>query len=174
MTDLFKAFLTNGVMSKEICHSDAFALFQEGKMMRRIIATGALLLALGGCATSPLRVSEARLVPTSEMYAIKSLGTQEAGRLTIYRDDGFVGAGCDVVFYIDGQCAAKIGPGQKASFVLPAGEVNLGAGLAESGLCAGVAIKTVAANIKPRKEVIYRINWDTEGFDLGPYIEGGR
>ncbi|EUB75546.1 hypothetical protein PMI27_001722 [Pseudomonas sp. GM41(2012)] len=143
-------------------------------MMRGIIATGALLLALCGCATSPMRVSEARPVPASEMYAIKSQGTQDAGRLTIFRDDGFDGAGCDVVFYIDGQRAAKIGPGQKASFVLPAGKVNLGAGLAESGLCAGVAIKTVAANIRPRKEVIYRINWDTQGFNLDPYVEYGR
>ena len=143
-------------------------------MMRRIIATGALFLALGGCATSPMRVSGARPVPASWMYAIKSQGTQDPGRLTIFRDDGFVGAGCDVVFYIDGQRAAKIGPGQKASFVLPAGEVNLGAGLAESGLCAGVAIKTVVANIKPRKEVIYRINWDTQDFSLGPYVENGR
>jgi hypothetical protein len=143
-------------------------------MMRGIIATGALLLALGGCATSPMRVSEARPVPASEMYAIKSQGTQDPGRLTIFRDDGFDGAGCDVVFYIDGQRAAKIGPGQKASFVLPAGKVNLGAGLAESGLCAGVAIKTVAANIRPRKEVIYRINWDTQGFNLDPYVEYGR
>ncbi|WP_345789621.1 hypothetical protein [Pseudomonas mandelii] len=143
-------------------------------MMRRIIATGALLLALGGCATSPMRVSEARPVPASEMYAIKSQGTEDPGRLTIFRDDGFVGSGCDAVFYIDGQRAAKIGPGQKASFVLPAGEVSLGTGLAESGLCAGVAIKTVVANIKPRKEVIYQINWDTQDFSLGPYVEYGR
>lgn len=142
--------------------------------MRRIIATGALLLALGGCATSPISVSEARPVPADKMYALKDQGTKDPGRLTVLRDDGFDGAGCDVVFYIDGQRAAKIGPGQKASFVLPAGEVNLGTGLAESGLCAGVAIKTVAANIKRGKEVIYRINWDTQGFYLGPYVDYGR
>ena len=128
--------------------------------MRRITATGALFLALGGCATSPMRVSEARPVQASERYAIKSQGTQDPGRLTIFRDDGFVGSGCDAVF--------------QASFVLPAGEENLGTGLAESGLCSGVTIKTVAANIKPRKEVIYRINWDTQGFYLGPYFEFGR
>jgi hypothetical protein len=38
---------------------------------------------------------------------------------------------------------------------------NRVAGLAESGLCAGVAITTVAPNIKPGKEAIYRISWDT-------------
>jgi hypothetical protein len=121
-----------------------------------------------------MRVSEARPVPANQMYAFKSQDSKDPGRLTILRDDGFVGSGCDVVFYIDGQRAAKIGPGQKASFVLPAGEVNLGTGLAESGLCAGVAIKTVAANIKSGKEVIYRISWDTQDFYLGPYVEYGR
>lgn len=144
--------------------------------MRRIIATGALLLALGGCETLPMQVSEARPVPANEMFPIKSedaQDTEDSGRLTIFRDDGFVGAGCDAVLYIDGQRAAKIAPGQKASFVLPAGKVNLGTGLAESGLCAGAAIKTVAANIKPRKEVIYQINWDTQGFSLGPYVQEG-
>jgi hypothetical protein len=143
-------------------------------MMRRIIATAALLLALGGCETSPMLVSEARPVPANDMYAIKIEDAEDSGRLTIFRDDGFVGAGCDAVFYIDGQRAAKIGPGQKASFILPAGEVTLGTGLAESGLCAGAAIKTVAANIRPRKEVIYQINWDSQGFDLGPYVEERR
>ncbi|KJZ62826.1 hypothetical protein [Pseudomonas fluorescens] len=139
--------------------------------MQRIIAVGALLLALGGCATSPMSVSEARPVPADKMYALKDQGTKDSGRLTVFRDDVFVGAGCDAVLYIDGQRAAKIGPGQKASFILPAGEVNLGTGLAESGLCAGAAIKTVASNIKPGKEVIYRISWDTQGFYLGPYVE---
>lgn len=143
-------------------------------MMRRIIATAALLLTLGGCETSPMLVSEARPVPANDMYAIKIEDAEDSGRLTIFRDDGFVGAGCDAVFYIDGQRAAKIGPGQKASFILPPGEVNLGTGLAESGLCAGAAIKTVAANIRPRKEVIYQINWDSQGFDLGPYVEDRR
>lgn len=142
--------------------------------MQRIIAVGAFLLALGGCATSPLPVSEARPVPAGEMYGFIGQGTKDSGRLTIFRDDGFVGSGCDVVFYIDGQRAAKIGPGQKASFILPAGEVNLGIGLAESGLCAGAAIKTVASNIKPGKEVIYRISGDMQGYYLGPYVDYGR
>jgi len=141
--------------------------------MQRIIAVGVFLLALGGCATSPIPVSEARPVPADKMYALKDQGTKDSGRLTVVREDGFFGSGCDVVFYIDGQRAAKIGPGQKASFVLPAGEVNLGTGLAESGLCTGVAIKTVASNIKSGKEVIYRISWDTQGFYLGPYADNG-
>lgn len=119
-------------------------------------------------------VSEAKPVPVDELYGFNEAPSKESGSLTVFRDNGFVGSGCDIMLYIDGQRAAKIGPGQKASFNLPAGEVNLGTGLAESGLCAGAAIKTVAANIKPGREAIYRINGDMQGFYLGPYVDYGR
>jgi hypothetical protein len=142
--------------------------------MQRIIAAGLAALALGGCATSPLPVSEAKPVPADEVYGFKGTGTKDSGSLTVFRDEGFVGSGCDIMFYIDGQRAAKIGPGQKATFNLPAGEVNLGTGLVESWLCAGAAIKTIASNIKPGKEAIYRINGDMQGFYLGPYVDYGR
>lgn len=142
--------------------------------MHRIIAAGVLLLALGGCTTSPLPIADARPVPADHIYAFKGQGTNETGYLTVFRDDGFVGSGCDVVFYIDGQRAAKIGPGQRASFNLPAGEVNLGTGLAESGLCSGAAIKTIASSIKPGREVIYRITGDMQGYYLGPYVDYSR
>lgn len=142
--------------------------------MRRIIAAGLVALALSGCATSPMPVSEAKPVPSDEIYGFKSPASKDSGSLTVFRDDGFVGSGCDIILYIDGQRAAKIGPGQKVSFNLPAGDVNLGTGLAESGLCSGAAIKTVASNIKSGREAIYRINGDMQGFYLGPYVDYGR
>ncbi|WP_454838335.1 hypothetical protein [Pseudomonas mohnii] len=141
--------------------------------MQRIIAAGLITLALAGCATTPIPVSEAKPVSADEIYGFKGEGTKDSGKLTVFRDEGFVGSGCDVVFYIDGQRAAKIGPGQKATFNLPAGETNLGTGLAESGLCVGAAIKTVASNIKPGKEIIYRISGDMQGYYLGPYVDYG-
>lgn len=142
--------------------------------MQRIIAAGLVVLALSGCATAPMPVSEAKPVPSDEIYGFKSPASKDSGGLTVFRDDGFVGSGCDIMLYIDGQRAAKIGPGEKASFNLPTGAVNLGTGLAESGLCAGAAIKTVAADIKPGKDAIYRINGDMQGFYLGPYVDYGR
>ncbi|AKV06149.1 prophage PssSM-02 [Pseudomonas fluorescens NCIMB 11764] len=142
--------------------------------MQRIIAAGLVALALSGCATSPMPVSEAKPVPSDEIYGFKSPALKDSGSLTVFRDDGFVGSGCDIILYIDGQRAAKIGPGQKVSFNLPAGDVNLGTGLAESGLCSGAAIKTVASNIKSGKEAIYRINGDMQGFYLGPYVDYSR
>lgn len=142
--------------------------------MKRIIATGLITLAVGGCVSAPMPFSEAKPVPAEEVYGFSDAGAKESGSVTVFRDSGFVGSGCDVVFYIDGQRAAKIGPGQKATFKLPAGEVNLGTGLVESWLCAGAAIKTIAANVKTGKEAIYRINGDMQGFYLGPYVDYGR
>jgi hypothetical protein len=142
--------------------------------MQRIIAAVILGIALSGCATSPIPVSEAKPVPFDEIYGFQNKATPNSGRLTVFRDGGLVGSGCDVVLYIDGKRAAKIGPGQRASFNLPEGEVDLGTGLADSGLCSGAAIKTVASNIKPGKESIYRISGDMQGFYLGPYVDYGR
>lgn len=142
--------------------------------MQRIIAAALFAVALSGCATSPMQLSEAKVVPSDEVYGFKSNITQASGSLTVFRDDGFLGSGCDIMLYIDGQRAAKIGPGQKVTFNLPAGEVNLGTGLADSGLCSGAAIKTLSANIKQGKSSTYRINGDMQGFYLGPYVEYGR
>lgn len=142
--------------------------------MQRILAAGLAALVISGCASAPMPLSKAKPVPADEVYGFRGEGAKDSGSLTVFRDEGFVGSGCDVMLYIDGQRAAKIGPGEKASFNLPAGGVNLGTGLVESGLCAGAAIKTVAASIKPGKEAIYRINADMQGFYLGPYVDYGR
>jgi len=142
--------------------------------MRNILTVGLAVLALSGCATSPIPLSEAKPVPADEVYSFGASETKDSGKLTVFRDGGFVGSGCDIIFYIEGRRAAKIGPEQRVTFNLPAGEVTLGTGLAESGLCAGAAIKTIASNIKPGKEVIYRISGDMQGFYIGPYVDYGR
>jgi len=142
--------------------------------MYRIVSIGAALLAMAGCATSSIPLSEATPVPADEIYAFTGAGGSDTARLTVFRDTGFVGAGCDVVFYIDGQRVAKVGPGQKASFNVPSGELNLGTGLAESGLCAGAAIKTIPATLKAGATKTFRISGDMQGFYLGPYVDYGR
>jgi len=82
-----------------------------------------------------------------------------------------VGSGCDIVVYVDGRKAGKIGTSQRASFYLPAGNINLGAGLAGSGLCAGAAIRTISASVQANKESLYRISGDMSGFYIGPYVD---
>ena len=136
------------------------------------LIVGALAVALlAGCASSAIPVSQAEPVPSDELYAFQSKPPGESGKLTVVRDSGAVGSGCDIVVYVDGRKAAKIGTGQRASFYIPAGTTNLGAGLAGSGLCAGAAIRTISAGVHAGKESLYRISGDLSGFYIGPYVD---
>ncbi|MFJ2480671.1 hypothetical protein ACIOWE_10375 [Pseudomonas sp. NPDC087598] len=136
------------------------------------ILIGALAVALlAGCASTAISVRDAQPVPADEAYAFQSKPSGESGKITVVRDSGAVGSGCDIVVYVDGRKAAKIGTGQRATFYLPPGTPNLGAGLAGSGLCAGAAIRTISASVQPGKESLYRISGDMAGFYLGPYVD---
>lgn len=142
--------------------------------MRILIGAVAVML-LAGCSTSPMSARDADPVPSDELYAFQSKSANTSSRITVVRDGSFVGSGCDLVLYIEGRRAAKIGPGQRASFYVEPGAVNLGTGLAESGLCAGAAIRTISANLKPGVESQFRISGDMSGFFLAPYVDyGGR
>lgn len=138
--------------------------------MRVLIAAVAVVM-LAGCASSAISVRDAKPVPSDEVYAFQTKPVGESGKITVVRDSGAIGSGCDIVVYIDGRRAAKIGTGQRATFYLPPGSPNLGAGLAGSGLCAGAAIRTIAATVKPGKESLYRISGDMAGFYIGPYVD---
>lgn len=138
--------------------------------MRILIAAVAVVM-LAGCASSAISVRDAKPVPSDEVYAFQTKPVGESGKITVVRDSGAVGSGCDIVVYIDGRRAAKIGTGQRATFYLPPGSPNLGVGLAGSGLCAGAAIRTIAATVKPGKESLYRISGDMAGLYIGPYVD---
>nr|WP_296267719.1 hypothetical protein [Pseudomonas sp. UBA6562] len=137
----------------------------------RVLMASVWLVLLGGCASPPTSIQEADPVPADELYAFQSKLLGKSGKLSVVRDSGFVGSGCDVVVYIDGLRAAKVGPGQIASFYLAAGRPNLGVGLAETGLCTGMAVRTITADVQVNQEVFYRISGDMSGAHIGPYID---
>lgn len=114
---------------------------------------------------------DAKPVQADEVYVFQSKPSGESGKITVVRDSGAVGSGCDIVVYVDGRKAAKIGTCQRATFYLPPGSPNLGAGLAGSVLCAGVAIRTIAATVQQGKRSLFRISGDMAGFYIGPYVD---
>lgn len=88
--------------------------------MRILIAAVAVVM-LAGCASTAISVRDAKPVPADEVYAFQSKPGVDSGKITVVRDSGAVGSGCDIVVYVDGRKAAKIGTGQKATFTfLPA------------------------------------------------------
>lgn len=138
--------------------------------MRFLVVIVAVAM-LAGCASSAISVRDAKPVPSDEVYAFQTKPAGESGKVTVVRDSGAVGSGCDIVVYVDGRKAAKIGTGQRATFYLPPGSPSLGAGLAGSGLCAGAAIRSIAATVQTGKESLYRISGDMAGFYIGPYVD---
>lgn len=138
--------------------------------MRILIGMIGLAL-LAGCATQPTPIQQAEPVPVDELYAFQSAPNANSGSLIVVRDSGALGSGCDVVVYIDGKKSAKIGPGQRASFRLPPGQPNIGIGLAGSGLCGGMAVRSITGNVRSGEEAVYRISGDMNGVYIGPYLE---
>jgi len=137
--------------------------------MRILIGVVAVML-LAGCSSNPISVNEAVQAPSDEIYAFQSRPAGAYGTVTVVRDGGVNSSACDFVIYVDGKRAAKLGSGEKASFFVEPGSLNIGAGPG-SGLCAGPAIRTVAATAQANKEVIYRVSSDMTGLVLGPYVE---
>lgn len=138
--------------------------------MRVLIGAMGLAL-LTGCATSVTPLGQATPVPSDELFRYQAKLQEPSGTLTVVRDSGVRGSGCDVVLYIDGKKAAKVGPGQRASFYLPVGQPDVGIGLADSGLCAGMSVRSIAGNVRAGRESIYRISSDMSGVYIGPYLE---
>lgn len=138
--------------------------------MKRFLGVVAAAL-LTGCASSAIPVNQAEPVPRDELYAFQAKPAGQSGKVTVVRDSGMVGSGCDIVVYVDGRKAAKLGTGQRASFYLPPGNPSIGAGLAGSGLCGGAAVRTISAAVQNGKESLYRISGDMGGFYIGPYVD---
>jgi len=133
---------------------------------------GALAVALlAGCSSNPISVSEAVRAPSDEIYAFQLKPSRPYSTVTVLRDGGINASACDFEIYIDGRKVAKLGSGEKASFFIEPGPINVGAGLTGTGLCVGQAIKTVGANAAASKEVIFRVSSDFSGLNIGPYVD---
>jgi hypothetical protein len=140
--------------------------------MRKIL-TAMALIALAGCATTPTPVKTAVQVSSDSIYGFQEKTSEDAGKVTVIRDGGFTGSGCDLIFYIEGKRAAKIATGQKASFYVQPGDINLGSGPIFSAACGSAAIRTISAKVRPNQESLFRLSGDMQGFYLAPYIDYG-
>lgn len=95
-----------------------------------------LALGLVGCATSPVTSDKARPVPADRMLAFGNGEPATSGVVSVTRDSGFLGGGCYLGFYIDGQLAAKFDTAEKGVFYVKPGEHVIGIGNpGGSGLC---------------------------------------
>lgn len=139
----------------------------------RWIALGLGLLVLAGCTTSPVNEKSAKPAPADRVLLFQ---TPRDGGATIVvtRDSGWLAGGCYVAVLIDGQKAARIGPGEVARFNVEAGRHMIGmAGDADgAGMCGlqiGQWVKESATELRPGEIQRFRVSADSSaGMDIRP------
>ncbi|VGQ13046.1 hypothetical protein SB5439_05133 [Klebsiella variicola] len=85
-----------------------------------MIAVLAATAALTGCANQPTEVKTAAVTPAQNIYAFKSPSANTVS-LTLIRDHGWNGSGCDVIASVNGTKAARIASAEKAVLYVPEG-----------------------------------------------------
>jgi hypothetical protein len=106
------------------------------EVMRKIFIVLGFTLVVAGCATTPTPADRAISAPVDRVYSHQEKLEGESGILVVTRDSGFVGSGCFIGVYIDGELAAKFDPRETTKFYVPIGERIIGIGNpGGAGLC---------------------------------------
>lgn len=129
----------------------------------RILIAGLALAALAGCASSPVPYEDAKPAPADRVYSYQSQAGGDSN-IMVTRDSGFAGGGCFATIFLNGKPVARLNPSERASFVVPAGEWTLGAGLDGKALCgANPARLETDLVIKPGQTRKFRVYTSTGG-----------
>jgi hypothetical protein len=124
--------------------------------MRFFIVSIALSL-LTACATSPVSIRQAALVPSSRMLApqlVSQAQAQPTGSLIIKRDSGLMGSACTIRVFVDAVPVADLAPSEKVEVFIPTGEHIVG--VTSNGICGG-GVAEAAVVIFPERQKILRI-----------------
>ena len=114
-----------------------------------------LMLSLTACATTPVTINQASVVPASRVLAQQWLArTSTSGSLIIKRDSGFMGSACTVRVFIDAVPVADLAAGEMIELFVALGEHNVVA--TSNGICGGGTPEAVVV-IMPERQRILRI-----------------
>ena len=115
-----------------------------------------LLLSLMACATQPISIYQASVVPSSRILAPQLLSqAQYTGSLIIKRDAGFMGSACTIRVFVDAVAVADLAPSEKVELFIPLGEHVVGATPTDT-FCGG-GTSEAAVVIRPESQKILRI-----------------
>lgn len=121
----------------------------------KLLIASLILCVLTGCATSEVSFKNAKQVPDDRLF-IKSKVAGDS-TITIIRDSGFWGGGCNINFFINEELAATLDVSEKATFNVNEGEMFLGLQPSGNGLCISSSIRQLETSIKKGQHKIYRI-----------------
>jgi hypothetical protein len=103
----------------------------------RGVASLLCLLAVGGCATTPVSPARASRVPPERLFAFQDPAPDRTATIVVTRDRGMLGSGCYSSFFLNSVHAARFDVGETATFHVPPGETLLrnGVDLEGRALC---------------------------------------
>ena len=120
-----------------------------------------ILCVLTGCATSEVSLKNAKQVPDDRLFIKNNVNGDSI--ITIIRDSGFLGSGCNINVFINEELAATLDVSEKATFHINEGEMFLGLQLTGSGLCISNSISQLETSIKRGQHKTYRVALDQYG-----------
>jgi hypothetical protein len=94
-------------------------------MNSKLLLSLACSISLVGCATSPVKIGEARPVPSNRLLSgFKPLAEPSSGtgKIVVVRDAGILGAGAPAKLLVDGAPVARLWPGERVQFFPSAGD----------------------------------------------------
>jgi hypothetical protein len=115
-----------------------------------------VILSLTACATQPIAIHQAAVVPSARVLAPQWLSQGAyTGSLVIKRDAGFMGSACTVRVFVDAVPVADLGPAEKVELFVALGEHVVGA--ASTGVFCGGGVSEAAVVVRAESQKILRI-----------------
>lgn len=130
--------------------------------MKAIAVASFLLIAVTGCATSPIAPKDAQNVPAERIFRTAQLTDTNAARAVFIRNVGLAGSGVYMHLFVDGAKAASLNPGEKVEFSLPPGEHIFG--VIPTDNFGTHALNTIDQDLKAGKRYYYRLQTDGNSF----------
>ena len=119
------------------------------------------------CATSPVALIDAKLVPADRVFAYSQPIESPNGQLVVVRDQGALGAACPIALYINGQIAAHFRTAETLTLHLPVGQYVIGAGPSGGGVCSwtneAAHRRGIAHTVEPGTQAKMRLSITQQG-----------
>lgn len=137
--------------------------------MRKIILAIAATAILSGCSTEIVPVSQAIKAPSERIFKYQNPAKGDAV-ITVVRDSGFVGGGCFMTVFLNGERAAQLDTKEKVTFYVNSGAWVVGAAHEGKALCStGKERQEREFTIKPNEDKTLRVFTDNNGnVDIKP------
>lgn len=114
-----------------------------------------LLFPFMACATTPVTINQAAVVPASRILAPQLLAqASNTGSLVVKRDSGFMGSACTIRVFVDAVPVADLAPSEKVEVFVTFGEHSVV--VTSNGICGGGTSET-AVVVMPERQRILRV-----------------